>query len=99
MPCLVAGKPLVSEAAVGTGGQLTVYNHGQDVRQSLTCSFVIFHCCTIMPCLVAGKPLVSEAAVGTEGQLTVYKHGEDGMFVKGSQRHQVGPSVQQAGVL
>lgn len=28
--CVVAGKPLVSAAAVGTDGQLTVYNHGGD---------------------------------------------------------------------
>ncbi|KAG1668301.1 hypothetical protein FOA52_011198 [Chlamydomonas sp. UWO 241] len=28
--CVVAGKPLVSAAAVGTDGQLTVYNHGPD---------------------------------------------------------------------
>ncbi|KAG2438321.1 hypothetical protein HYH02_011018 [Chlamydomonas schloesseri] len=28
--CVVAGKPLVSAAAVGTDGQLTVYNYGAD---------------------------------------------------------------------
>lgn len=28
--CVVAGKPLVSGAAIGTDGQLTVYNHGLD---------------------------------------------------------------------
>lgn len=28
--CVVAGKPLVSGAAIGTDGQLTVYNHGDD---------------------------------------------------------------------
>lgn len=28
--CVLAGKPLVSGAAIGTDGQLTVYNHGQD---------------------------------------------------------------------
>ena len=28
--CVVAGKPLVSAAAVGTDGQLTVYNFGED---------------------------------------------------------------------
>ncbi|PNH10824.1 Adenylyltransferase and sulfurtransferase MOCS3 [Tetrabaena socialis] len=28
--CVVAGKPLVSAAAVGTDGQLTVYNYGED---------------------------------------------------------------------
>ncbi|KAL0029413.1 hypothetical protein WJX77_005576 [Trebouxia sp. C0004] len=28
--CVVAGKPLVSGAAIGTDGQLTVYNHGED---------------------------------------------------------------------
>ncbi len=28
--CVVAGRPLVSAAAVGTDGQLTVYNYGQD---------------------------------------------------------------------
>ena len=31
----VAGKPLVSGAAIGTEGQLTVYNHGQDVQSKL----------------------------------------------------------------
>ncbi|DBA82552.1 TPA: Adenylyltransferase and sulfurtransferase MOCS3 [Trebouxia sp. C0005] len=28
--CVVAGKPLVSGAAIGTDGQLTVYNYGED---------------------------------------------------------------------
>lgn len=28
--CVVAGRPLVSGAAIGTDGQLTVYNHGAD---------------------------------------------------------------------
>ena len=28
--CVVAGKPLVSGAAIGTDGQLTVYNYGPD---------------------------------------------------------------------
>lgn len=28
--CVVSGKPLVSAAAVGTDGQLTVYHHGAD---------------------------------------------------------------------
>ena len=28
--CVLAGKPLVSGAAIGTDGQLTVYNHGPD---------------------------------------------------------------------
>ncbi|KXZ45110.1 hypothetical protein GPECTOR_58g559 [Gonium pectorale] len=28
--CVVSGKPLVSAAAVGTDGQLTVYNYGED---------------------------------------------------------------------
>lgn len=28
--CVLAGKPLVSGAAIGTDGQLTVYNHGED---------------------------------------------------------------------
>ena len=28
--CVVADKPLVSGAAIGTDGQLTVYNHGPD---------------------------------------------------------------------
>lgn len=28
--CVVAGKPLVSGAAIGTDGQLTVYNYGDD---------------------------------------------------------------------
>lgn len=28
--CVAAGKPLVSGAALGTDGQLTVYNHGPD---------------------------------------------------------------------
>lgn len=28
--CVVAGKPLVSGAAIGTDGQLTVYNHGEE---------------------------------------------------------------------
>lgn len=28
--CVVAQKPLVSGAALGTDGQLTVYNHGLD---------------------------------------------------------------------
>jgi len=28
--CVVAGKPLVSGAAIGTDGQLTVYSHGLD---------------------------------------------------------------------
>ena len=28
--CVVAGCPLVSGAALGTDGQLTVYNHGED---------------------------------------------------------------------
>ena len=28
--CVVAGKPLVSGAAIGTDGQLTVYNCGED---------------------------------------------------------------------
>jgi molybdopterin/thiamine biosynthesis adenylyltransferase len=28
--CVVAGKPLVSGAALGTDGQLTVYNNGAD---------------------------------------------------------------------
>lgn len=28
--CVIAGKPLVSGAALGTDGQLTVYHHGQD---------------------------------------------------------------------
>lgn len=28
--CVVSGKPLVSGAALGTDGQLTVYNHGSD---------------------------------------------------------------------
>ena len=28
--CVLAGKPLVSGAAIGTDGQLTVYNHGSD---------------------------------------------------------------------
>ena len=31
--CVVAGRPLVSGAALGMDGQLTVYNHGQDGRQ------------------------------------------------------------------
>lgn len=28
--CVISGKPLVSAAAVGTDGQLTVYNYKQD---------------------------------------------------------------------
>lgn len=28
--CVAAGRPLVSGAALGTDGQLTVYNHGED---------------------------------------------------------------------
>ena len=28
--CVIAGRPLVSGAALGTDGQLTVYNHGPD---------------------------------------------------------------------
>ena len=28
--CVVANKPLVSAAAVGTDGQLTVYHYGED---------------------------------------------------------------------
>ena len=28
--CVLAGKPLVSGAAIGTDGQLTVHNHGTD---------------------------------------------------------------------
>lgn len=28
--CVAAGLPLVSGAALGTDGQLTVYNHGED---------------------------------------------------------------------
>ena len=28
--CVVSQKPLVSGAAIGTDGQLTVYNHGED---------------------------------------------------------------------
>ena len=28
--CVVASKPLVSGAAIGTEGQLTVYHHGED---------------------------------------------------------------------
>ena len=28
--CVLAGKPLVSGAAIGTDGQLTVYNHAED---------------------------------------------------------------------
>ena len=30
--CVLAGKPLVSGAAIGTDGQLTVYNHRPDGR-------------------------------------------------------------------
>ena len=30
--CVVAGRPLVSGAALGMDGQLTVYNHGADGR-------------------------------------------------------------------
>ena len=33
--CVVASKPLVSGAAIGTDGQLTVYNHGEDGGISL----------------------------------------------------------------
>lgn len=33
--CVVAGKPLVSGAAIGTDGQLTVYNHGEDGKACL----------------------------------------------------------------
>lgn len=33
--CVVAGKPLVSGAAIGTDGQLTVYNFGDEGTVSL----------------------------------------------------------------
>lgn len=33
--CVLAGKPLVSGAAIGTDGQLTVYNHGEDGEQRM----------------------------------------------------------------
>lgn len=35
--CVVSQKPLVSGAAIGTDGQLTVYNHGEDGTVTLAC--------------------------------------------------------------
>lgn len=35
--CVVAGKPLVSGAAIGTDGQLTVYNHGEEGDLYVNC--------------------------------------------------------------
>lgn len=35
--CVVNSKPLVSGAAIGTDGQLTVYNHGNDGMAQSTC--------------------------------------------------------------
>lgn len=35
--CVVAGKPLVSGAAIGTDGQLTVYNHGEEGELCNSC--------------------------------------------------------------
>lgn len=52
--CVVAGKPLVSGAAIGTDGQLTVYNHGEDGE----------HCKSIWCCIKQPHVLAKVACCG-----------------------------------
>ena len=42
--CVVSQKPLVSGAAIGTDGQLTVYNHGEDGESPVLHSFLLTLC-------------------------------------------------------
>jgi molybdopterin/thiamine biosynthesis adenylyltransferase len=49
--CVIADKPLVSGAALGTDGQLTVYNHGPEGMTDTdgdSCHSAL--CCTGCPC-------------------------------------------------
>lgn len=52
--CVVAGKPLVSGAAIGTDGQLTVYNHGEDGE----------HCKSLFCCTTQQRALATVACCG-----------------------------------
>lgn len=40
--CVATGKPLVSAAAVGTDGQLTVYNYGQDGKLATPPALILY---------------------------------------------------------
>jgi molybdopterin/thiamine biosynthesis adenylyltransferase len=52
--CVIAGKPLVSGAALGTDGQLTVYNHGPDGGFATLSEGLHLH--MLMSCVVAAVP-------------------------------------------
>ena len=43
--CVVAGRPLVSGAAIGTDGQLTVYNHKPDGEHSFPIRTILVIMC------------------------------------------------------
>ena len=52
--CVVAGKPLVSGAAIGTDGQVTVYNYRPD-GQPL--QMICWHHSAAWPCMEALHPI------------------------------------------
>ena len=56
--CVVAGKPLVSGAAIGTDGQLTVYN--SRARRSATIDEFVGTTTTAWPCIEALHPIRTE---------------------------------------
>ena len=61
--CVVAGKPLVSGAAIGTDGQLTVYNHGEDGE----------HCKSPWYCISQQHALAKVACCGHNSISSSYK--------------------------
>ena len=61
--CVVAGKPLVSGAAIGTDGQLTVYNHGEDGE----------HCKSLWYCINQQHALAKLACCGHNSISSSYK--------------------------
>lgn len=55
--CVVAGRPLVSGAAIGTDGQLTLYNHGPDGEHSFPMpTLLAIMCICREPCFLS-QPL------------------------------------------
>lgn len=63
--CVVAGKPLVSGAAIGTDGQLTVYNHGEDGE----------HCKSPWYCISQQHALAKVACCGCSSMSSSRKPG------------------------
>jgi adenylyltransferase/sulfurtransferase len=61
--CIVAGKPLVSGAAIGTDGQVTVYNYGEDGE----------HCKSLWCCINQQHAPARLACCGHSGMSSAYK--------------------------